>query len=49
MKVIISDSGSEIKNIIMYLWKKYKIKYIRISTYNSKVNRFIKIGHKLII
>ena len=49
MEVVVSDSGPETKDVIIYLWKKYKIKYVRISAYNLKVNRFIKISHKLII
>lgn len=49
MEVVVSDSGPETKNITMYLWKKYKIKHVRISAYNLKVNRFIKISYKLII
>lgn len=49
MEVVVSDSGPEIKNITIYLWKKYKIKYIRISAYNLKVNGFIKVSYKPII
>ena len=49
MEVVVSDSGPETKNIIIYLWKKYKVKHVRISAYNLKVNRFIKISYKLII
>ena len=49
MEVVVLDSGPETKNIIIYLWKKYKVKYIRISAYNSKVNGLIKVSHKLII
>ena len=49
MEVVVSDSDPEIKNVTIYLQKKYKIKYIKISVYNLKVNGFIKIGYKLII
>ena len=49
MEVVISDSGPETKDVIMYLWKKYKVKHVRISAYNSKVNRFIEVSHKPIV
>ena len=47
--MVVLDLGPETKNIIIYLWKKYKIKHIRISTYNLKANSLIKISYKLIV
>lgn len=49
MEMVVLDSGPEIKDVIIYLWKKYKVKYVRISAYNLKVNRFIKVSHKPIV
>ena len=49
MEVVVSDSDPEIKNVTIYLQKKYKIKYIKISVYNLKVNGLIKIGYKSIV
>ena len=49
MEVVVSDSGPETKDVIIYLWKKYKIKYIRISVYHLKANNLIEVSHKLIV
>ena len=49
MEVVVSDSGPEIKDVTMYLWMKYKVKHVRISAYNLKVNGFIEVSHKLIV
>ena len=47
--MVVLDSGPEIKDVTMYLWRKYKVKHVRISVYNLKVNGLIEVGHKLII
>ena len=47
--MVVSDFRPETKDITIYLWKKYKVKHVRISAYNSKMNGFIKVSHKLIV
>lgn len=47
--MVVSDSGPETKDVIIYLWKKYKIKYIMISVYHLKANNLIEVSHKLIV
>ena len=45
----VSDTGPETKDITEYLLRKYRMRHVQISAYNSKVNRLVKVGHKPVI
>lgn len=42
---IVTDNGSEVKGAVKYLLKRYNIRQIRISPYNSAANGVVERGH----
>lgn len=49
MEVMVSDNGPEHQEVFRELMKRFKVKHVTISPYNSQANGFIEVAHRMFI